>query len=263
MSWTGACKIVRDYIVRIETPDGTGTGFFFTYNQSKSIVAIATALHVISDAHDWRKPIKVRRVEGGEETFLTVENRVVLIDYKRDSAAILIDAKALKAPENMLNLLAVDKYKYPGTRVMWGGYPGIAGGKLCFFQGSVSAFDTEDDSYYIDGVAINGVSGGPVFDEDVEGSPVAVVGIVSSYFINRQRGDPLPGFSMAHDATHLHATIERIKSMDEARKKAEEQHAQAAAAAAKAVDPEPEPKPRKARGRVKGGKAAAGAQRPE
>jgi len=219
MSWPSACKKVGDYIVKIDTPDGSGTGFFFAYNENRTLVAVATALHVISEAHDWRRPIKIRRVRANQEIFLPFADRVVLIDYMRDSAAILFDAKALDAPKVMLTLAPRDKYRAPGSRLSWGGYPGIAGDTLCFFQGSVSAFNQHNDSYYIDGVAINGVSGGPVFDEEFKENPTVIIGIVAAYFVNRQRGETLPGFSVAHDVTHLHDTIASLKDVDEGKKK--------------------------------------------
>ena len=43
------------------------------------------------------------------------------------------------------------------------GFPTIEPYKLCFFSGSISAGRDDDSAYLIDGVAINGVSGGPVF----------------------------------------------------------------------------------------------------
>ena len=251
MSWQNACKSLRNYIVKIETPDGYGTGFFFAYNENRAMVAIATALHVVSEAYEWRKPIRIRH--GADDICLPHEDRVILIDRKRDSAAILMLASALKAPETMLGLVAVNKYMRPGTRVMWGGYPGIAEEKLCFFDGVVSAFNRGHASYYLDGVAINGVSGGPVFDDHLEGQPSDIVGIVSAYFVNRQRGETLPGFAMAHDVTHLHATIAQIKNLDDAKDK-EEQQRQASTSAQAGKDakpgsgsdtnPSPEPKPK-------------------
>lgn len=253
MSWPSACSKVEDYIVKIETPDGSGTGFFFAYNENRSLVAVATALHVISDAHDWRRPIKIRRVRANQEVFLPFPDRVVLVDYKRDSAAILFSANALKAPKDMLMLAPRDKYRAPGSRLSWGGYPGIVEDTLCFFQGSVSAFNQHNDSYYIDGVAINGVSGGPVFDEELKDQPTKIIGIVAAYFVNRQRGETLPGFSMAHDVTHLHDTIANIKTWDEGKKKEqktrEEQTEEAAAPEKRAPEArgggnlKPEPKP--------------------
>jgi hypothetical protein len=243
MSWYSACAKVEPYIVKIETPAGAGTGFFFAYNEDKSLVGIATALHVVSEAQNWRYPIKI--VQGAKELFLTYEDRAVIVDNQRDSAAILVAAAACKSkeiaiPDKMLPLLASDKKAKVGVTLGWAGFPAIASRKLCFFQGGVSAFNPHDDSYFIDGVAINGVSGGPVFDED---EPLFVVGIVSAYYINRQRGEALPGLSLVHDVTHLNTTIEQLRTRDEARKKEQEPRKAKEAEPVQPGPPEPTPKP--------------------
>lgn len=247
MSWHSACEKVEPYIVKIETPAGSGTGFFFAYNENKSLIGIATALHVVSEAEDWRYPIKI--VQGTKELFLTYDDRAVIVDYKRDSAAILIVAavctgKGIVIPEKMLPLFPSDRQKRVGVTLGWAGFPAIASQTRCFFQGGVSAFNPHDDSYFVDGVAINGVSGGPVFDENVGGQESDyIVGIVSAYYVNRQRGDALPGLSLVHDVTHLNTTIEQLRTRDEARKK--EQEGRKEAKEAEPVQPGPaEPTPK-------------------
>jgi hypothetical protein len=79
---------------------------------------------------------------------------------------------------------------------------------------------SHDDSYLIDGVAINGVSGGPVFAEILPNTP-EIVGTISAYMPNRQRGDALPGMLQAHDVTAFQETIGRLRSLDAARKEKE------------------------------------------
>ncbi|HXM83683.1 MAG TPA: trypsin-like peptidase domain-containing protein [Burkholderiales bacterium] len=256
MSWHDACEKVTPYIVKVETPAGSGTGFFFAYNADRALVAVATALHVVQDAEDWRQPIKI--VQGEKEVFVRYDDRAVLVDRERDSAAILLPAHACRSggivvPESMLTLLQKDYQVKVGVALGWAGYPALAPKTLCFFQGGVSAFNRADDSYFIDGVAINGVSGGPVFEDSLDEGEKAVrlVGIVSAYFANRQRGDTLPGLLIVHDVTHLHETIERVKSRDEARRKEEQSKEKARGAAADAKPAEgrqgpQEPNPKKA-----------------
>lgn len=245
MTWRKAFKAVEPYIVKIETPAGAGTGFFFAYNEDKSIIAVATALHVIEEADQWRQPVKIIRINENKELFLSHDERGIVVDYKRDSAVILVPtarvtASGLPVPAAMLSLLPSDKVKSIGVSLAWAGYPAIASRTLCLFQGGVSAFNADNDSYYIDGIAINGVSGGPVFD-DKDDLP-KIVGIVSAYRYNRQGGGNLPGLLMAHDATHLNDTVENLKSLDDARKKAaeaaKEQREQEAHATAGPTEPE-------------------------
>lgn len=225
MAWHDACGIVSRYVVKVETPEGAGTGFFFAWNADRSIVAVATALHVVRHAQEWRQPIRI--TQENNQAFLQWNERVVLPDYQTDSAAILIRAENLQkqgiiVPDAMLPLMDSTQYKKVGVTLSWGGYPAIAPTTLCFFQGTVSAFNESDSSYFIDGVAINGVSGGPVFDEwfsEQDELGGQLVGIVSAYFVNRQRGETLPGLLVVHDVSHLNATIQRIRDLDDARKK--------------------------------------------
>ena len=225
MSLTKTYEAVESYIVKIETTSGSGTGFFFAYNESKGLIGIATALHVVDDVEEWRLPLKIVHVKKKVEVFLSHSDRVILVDYKRDSAVILVPTKTLTdaglpVPPAMLPVMPSSRFKPSGYGLAWAGYPAIASRTLCLFQGSVSAFNPDNDSYYIDGVAINGVSGGPVFDEK-DNAP-EIVGIVSAYHYNRQSGGNFPGLLMAHDATHLNKTIEKLKNLDEAKKKAAE-----------------------------------------
>ena len=70
-------------------------------------------------------------------------------------------------------------------------------------------------AYLIDGVAIHGVSGGPVFFlTDTDG--VQIVGIVSAYQANRATGESLPGLLIAQDVSHFHNLESRIQSMKKA-----------------------------------------------
>lgn len=217
MTWHVTYETIVPYVVKIETPSGFGTGFFFARSSDNNFVAISTALHVIDAAHDWRLPIKITHYYSGNQVFLNFADRAVLTDHARDSAAILITSGLIDFPPNPLPILQPDKVMKVGTPVGWVGYPALAPNKLYFFQGGVSALIEEDDSYLIDGVAINGVSGGPVFSELEDNTPL-LIGIVSAYFANRQRGEALPGLLKAHLAMHLHKTIEDIRSIDDARR---------------------------------------------
>lgn len=234
MDWHKLHDLVIPYVVRVETPEGYGTGFLFAYNQSKSLAAIATAAHVVNHAHDWRQPIKVVHHESGQEIFLTHGDRVIFLDAARDSASILIKGNALKLPESVLPLMDSSKVIRVGVEVAWIGFPSVAHPELCFFKGAVSAFLIDKDCYLIDGVAINGVSGGPVFSNYVDGAgntSLTLIGSISAYVSNRVGGATLPGLLRAQDISPFQETVRTIKSLDEGRKKEEE--------AAKAADQAP------------------------
>jgi hypothetical protein len=164
--WHVLYEKLKPYVVKIETQDGFGTGFLFAYNTNKDIAAVATALHVIYHADHWRQPIRIIQESTGKEAFLNYDERVIWVDLKRDSSAIAIHSNKLEFPDETLPLLPADYYKKVGVDVGWVGYPALSPDELCFFQGRISAFKQSNDTYLIDGVAINGVSGGPIFGED-------------------------------------------------------------------------------------------------
>jgi hypothetical protein len=72
-------------------------------------------------------------------------------------------------------------------------------------------------AYLVDGVAINGVSGGPAFHLG-EHFPI-IIGVVSAYIANRVTGETLPGMCVVGDVTRFHEVINHFKSMEEAKKK--------------------------------------------
>ena len=229
MEWNEIVKIVAPYIVKIETPTGHGTGFLCLYNEDKSLFGVATALHVVSYADEWQQPIRLQHYPSSTTMFLKAESnkreRVIFTDPDTDSAVILSNPGPLKLPKDSLALLQRSSALPIGSEVGWLGFPALAPSTLCFFQGSISA--SQEHGYLIDGVAINGVSGGPVFfwKEDVKG--VYTIGTISAYRPNWATGDALPGLSIARDVSHFHDVIKTVHSLDQAvaekRKQEEEQ----------------------------------------
>lgn len=224
MAWSACYKNILPYVFAIETPDGSGSGVYVATNDAKNLAVIATAAHVVEHAEDWKLPIKVRQHTSGKERFLKENERVIFLDRRRDSACILVPTVDFDLPNELLPMMAADKYKPIGIEVGWVGYPGIASPHLCFFSGRLSAFLPKDDSYLIDGVAIHGVSGGPVFAMLANDKP-ELLGTVTSYMPNRIRGEALPGMLRAQDVTLFHETIKTIRNIDEARRKREEEEA--------------------------------------
>jgi len=87
-----------------------------------------------------------------------------------------------------------------------------------FLSGRVSYFLQDEHAYLVDGVAINGVSGGPTFF--LAGPGLFIIGVVSAYIANRATGETLPGLSVVRDVTHFQQLLKDLTSLDEA--KAEE-----------------------------------------
>jgi hypothetical protein len=123
----------------------------------------------------------------------------------------------LQLPEHPIPLWPTDNRLPIGVEVGWLGYPAIAEYTLCFFSGNVSASQDWRNAHLIDGVAINGVSGGPViYSADATAENVQIVGSITAYRANRATGEVLPGLSIAQDVSHFQAMASHIRSLDEA-----------------------------------------------
>jgi Trypsin-like peptidase domain len=228
MNWDSAIKAMRPHVVKIATPAGFGTRFLAFYNHDSSWCGIATAAHVVSHADEWQQPIRIQSEETGTVKFLKDSvDRIILLDRATDSAVVLFVKGDLQLPEVPIAMLPLDEPCDTGTEIGWLGYPAIEPHTLCFFAGTVSARTASHKAYLIDGVAINGVSGGPVFH--VPRRPLLggvhgpqIIGCVSAYHANRATGETLPGLLRAQDVSHFHAAASTVRSWDEANAKKHE-----------------------------------------
>ena len=221
MAWHVAYEKIEPYLVRIDAEDGFGTGFLLAYNSDHSIAAIATAAHVVNRADSWQKPLNIRHHQSGSTSFIQFNDRVILFDNNRDAATVLVRANELPFPSALLPLMDQTRYKRIGVEVGWVGFPNLAPDQLCFFSGKISSFLNQEDCYLIDGVAVHGVSGGPVFSELNDETP-EIIGTVSAYVPNLRPSDTLPGLLRAQDVAPFQEHIQQIQSLDDARKKKSE-----------------------------------------
>lgn len=214
--WSIIAEQLRAHVVHISTPTCTGTGFFL-HRSPVGNIAIATAAHVIEFAHTWSQPITIFNPNNGQSFVLNAAERAITVDHKRDSAAIYLIDPGLGLPAEPLELGPVDRFVRVGNEVAWMGFPAVAPAQLCcFFTGKISAWLNGDDAYLIDGVAISGVSGGPVVYCNENGT--RLIGLVSAYRPNnRAAGATLPGLSEVRDLTQLHEIVAIYRSFVEAR----------------------------------------------
>lgn len=216
MNWELAIKRVADQVVKIETPSSYGTGFLAFYNIDKTACGVATAAHVVSHADEWREPIRIRTGDD-KVLFLPPEQRYMFVDNNSDSAVIFFFKDVLEFPEVPVALRPSDLPCSIGNEIGWVGYPTIDRNTLCFFSGTISARKEDDRTYNIDGVAIHGVSGGPVFHLPTpDPKDLQIIGAISAYYPNMQSGQPWPGLAQARDVSHFVAVASHIKSMDDA-----------------------------------------------
>jgi hypothetical protein len=226
MNWDSIVQKVSPYVVKIETPDGSGTGFVALYSEDKMWCGVATALHVVKEADEWQKPIKIHaHAFQKSPLFLSETKRIIFTDWKTDSAVVFFHKTSdLEFPDDLIPLRPINAPLAIGVELGWMGFPFLEPYTLCFFSGNISARQENRNTYLIDGVAINGVSGGPViFSSATDG--VQFIGVVSAYRANRAGGDSLPGLLVAHDVSHFHSVLSTVKSWDEAKKKKAEEDA--------------------------------------
>ena len=142
------------------------------------------------------------------------DQRAIFSNATLDTAVIVFETGTIQPPEGSLAFIPEEKYLRVGNEVGWLGFPAITP-SLCFFSGRISAWREDEKAYLIDGVAINGVSGGVVFSLGVD--EPSVVGVVSAYVPNRATGEVLPGLAIARDVSYLHQQATNFASLDEAR----------------------------------------------
>lgn len=142
--------------------------------------------------------------------------RVIFLDNEKDTAVVLFrNSENDNFPPQTLQLVKEGAYIKIGNEIGWVGYPAVRPDNLCLFSGRISSWDEDLTAYFVDGVAINGVSGGPAF-LPLDGFPPVLIGLVSAYVPNRATGDTLPGLSVVRDVTKIHDALASIRSFEEA-----------------------------------------------
>jgi hypothetical protein len=207
---------------KIESPSGHGTGFFCYASPDKSLIGLGTARHVVEEENKWQQPIRVSNYTSGYSSLLTATDRVILEDESRDSAVLLFDPGDLQIPENLVPLFPRDTVLRVGAEIGWVGFPAVEPNTLCFFSGVVSAHIRNQTAYLIDGVAIGGVSGGPVFHSLRGEDEPEIFGIITAYAANRTSRETLPGLAVAQDISHIREVLADLNSVKEAAEKKEQ-----------------------------------------
>lgn len=227
VNWNEIVDKVTPHILKIETPGGHGSGFLCLYNHNATYLGIATAHHVIGHATKWLEPVRLTQYPSGKSVLIQAsKDRVIWANEQNDSAVMIVPkdhVSALDWPDSVLPLLPIEKRLPIGSEIGWLGYPALGPANMvCFFNGIVSAWQDSQNVYLVDGVAINGCSGGPVVCP-TSADGVQIVGALSAYIANRATGEALPGLSVAQDVSYFIKVAEHVKTVDDARKQQEQQ----------------------------------------
>jgi len=196
LPWDKVVDRVTPIVFRVYAGRSAGTAFVVSLgterDTSLNCAILATADHVLAASVDTAD--KVRLVSSDRSKVFDAdvdEVRIQPLGPKiHDTMLILLKSKNhILDQSQLLPMLQWDMMMPKGASIGWMGFPGITEPELCFFQGHVSGHLGEPPTYLIDGVAINGVSGGPAFDNRAH-----LVGLVSAYIPNRvNEHTTLPG----------------------------------------------------------------------
>lgn len=213
LTWYGAVTAMEPHVVKLSTPRGHGTGFLLSI--CGDLCAIATAAHVVDQAHYWEEPIRVNHPSSSTSKLVRHTERAIFLDSSHDTAALMIDRDELAFPNSALPLVPRGKFLRVGNEIGWLGFPAVETTSLCFFGGRISAWNEAMRFYFVDGVAIHGVSGGPAFF--LTHSQPTLVGVVSAYVPNRVTGEVLPGLSVVRDVIQFHELAPTFESLSQAK----------------------------------------------
>ncbi len=198
--------------MKIETQSGHGTGFLLFYDNEKTCCYIATAEHVIAEAEEKKEPITIRRLLDNKPFTLSFDERLSFRDKGRDSAVMLLLKSNLHLPEKLISLLPESQLLRVGTQVGWLGFPSIAPNVRCFFSGHISApiIRNQYPAYFVDGVIIHGVSGGPIL-HITETNEIRIAGIATEYLSDSDEAtnSMLPGLAIAQSLSHFHEVLDQ------------------------------------------------------
>lgn len=197
-NWITAVAAMKKSVVKIDTPTCSGTGFAIPPPSGKEgFGCIMTAWHVIEHSAIWKEPICFVHPLTNTSTVFQANEIEINPAQIRDQVYILFDLARFFYTQPVQFAVNSNFHFIEGVEIGWLGYPNLYPQKPCFFHGYVSSYDEDIEAYIVDGVAIHGVSGGPVF-EISSGTPV-VVGLVTNYRPNQT----LPGISIVRSVNPL------------------------------------------------------------
>ncbi len=205
MDWNRLIRRIAAQVLLIRGEDGAqGTGFLLS--GGSTVRTVATARHV-ADAIKG-KPATLCHHPSGNAVRIGkngpgLRDVIVATPSSPFDVALLVLA-APEFPQPTIPLLTPSDDLRVGSDVGWLGYPGRLGETLCFFSGRISAILPDSRTYLIDGTAMPGVSGGPVFCETPSGP--RLLGSISAYTYDVRKTGPttehaLPGLAVANDVS--------------------------------------------------------------
>ena len=198
--WYQAVKLMQQNLVRIEAGNSVGSGVRFAVPdkyEAQYNHCILTAHHVIKDILKDKLPLSIIP-ESDRKKKWTIEDWSIVHNQEHDHALVMFGCADCMPPFRPYKILEPKSHYVPGVEIGWLGYPNISGlnGVACFSHGYISAYLKKEEAYLVDGVSIHGMSGGPAFVCENDGT-IVLAGVVTNYLANRRPdGKVLPGMAM-------------------------------------------------------------------
>ena len=184
-SWAELLPKIEPLVYQVHAGKALGTAFAVSVSgpaDGGHHTMFATAWHVVKDVVQTADPLELIRQDGTPLSKLTTGPVAVypVGPPECDTALICAPTREPLVDPSALLAIPLETMLPRGADVGWLGFPGLAYPELCFFRGVVSGYSERPPIYLIDGVAINGVSGGPAFDRTG-----LLIGLVSAYVPNQ------------------------------------------------------------------------------
>ena len=182
LQWHEVVDRASKCVFRLHAGSASGTAFVIALGRppqgADCYATLATAWHVLEDLPGTSDDLELVSVDG-KTVFSSAADRIgfyPLGDPRYDTGLVVVrTGEVLVEERELLPLLPAESQLARGAEIGWLGFPGIAEPEICFCHGYVSGYLNDPPTYLIDGVAINGVSGGPALD-----SRAHVIGLVSA-----------------------------------------------------------------------------------
>jgi hypothetical protein len=192
--WDVVVDQVMKAVFRVNAGENTGTCFLVSlgtnHEKTEAFAMFATAWHVLESLQGSSAEIEIISADNSK-MFSSETHRMGFfrIGTTFDAALIMVEVGSELSQGNLLPITPLEDQLARGAEIGWLGFPGLFEAEPCFFIGVISGYLNNPPTYLVDGVAVNGVSGGPAFDDRAH-----LIGLVSSYIPNKvDEATTLPG----------------------------------------------------------------------
>lgn len=208
--WERAYKDIQNHTFRLQLDKVSGTGFYFANavrSDGSKEITIGTAFHVVADTLK-DTSMRIWTLEGYFDVPYAIWHKDLIVSPDFDLAFFSLPSSSYEYVPDTPVMMYIGTLPV-GCEIAWCGYPQICISRLCLFHGYVSTIIQNQNDYLLDGVAINGISGGPAFIlQDDDQSPL-VCGLITEYRPNKlDENTCLPGLTYLRNINSIYRYME-------------------------------------------------------